>query len=454
MDEIVIPSSPPSSSVLSMSQDSPSSLQQRLQLVVRNRPEFWTYAIFWRASTDDNGRLFLSYADGHFQGTKDGQTSSKFNERKKAMKEIHALFNDTQLDTDKSMEGEFREVEWFYMMSLIRSFSTSDEIPFKAFNSGSLIWLTGGQQLQFYNCERAKEAHLHGIETLVCIPTSTGVLELGSCAFIRENWALIQHAKSLFESDIAMERIQQPGPETICFADIGILSSIHDQESMDVLPKKEVRSSFYLESEHSDSDCPLLDNITTPKKKRGRKPGLGKDGPINHVEAERQRREKLNHRFYALRAVVPNVSRMDKASLLADAVSYIGELKTKVNELESQLHQRERKKLKMERNEVTGNQSPTTATSSVVDQSSGAGVQLEVEVKMVASDAMIRVQSENVSYPSARLMSALRDLEIQVHHASMSSINDLMLQDVVVRVPDELESEDGLRAALLKRLDI
>lgn len=88
---------------------------------------------------------------------------------------------------------------------------------------------------------------------------------------------------------------------------------------------------------HSDSDGP--GKRPPAKKKRGRKPGLNRETPpVNHVEAERQRREKLNHRFYALRSVVPNVSRMDKASLLSDAVAYINELKAKIEELESQVN--------------------------------------------------------------------------------------------------------------------
>jgi len=141
---------------------------------------------------------------------------------------------------------------------------------------------------------------------------------------------------------------------------------------------------------------------------------------------------------------------MDKASLLSDAVSYINELKTKIDELESQL-QRESKKVKLEMADTMDNQSTTTS----VDQTrpNSGGFALEVEIKIVGLDAMIRVQSENVNYPSARLLGALRDLELQIHHASMSCVNELMLQDVVVRVPEGLRTEEGLKTALLRRLE-
>ena len=58
-----------------------------------------------------------------------------------------------------------------------------------------------------------------------------------------------------------------------------------------------------------------------------------------------------------------------------------------------------------------------------------------------------------MNHPGARLMGALRDLEFQVHHASMSCVNDLMLQDVVVKLPNGMRSEEGLKSAILMRLD-
>ncbi|KAA8525713.1 hypothetical protein F0562_007568 [Nyssa sinensis] len=440
MDEIISSSS---SSSLMFQATSPA-LQQRLQFIIQNRPEWWVYAIFWQATKDTHDRFLLSWGDGHFRGTKglaskasNGNTQPRFGfdlERKKVARGIQALFSDNPSDVAGLVDGEVTDSEWFFMVSVTRSFVAGDDIVGRAFRSGTYVWLAGDQELQFYDCERAKEAHLHGIQTLVCIATPFGVVELGSSDIIKEDWGVMQLAKSLF----GPEREKQQEVDTMKEA-VGI----NGRSSSDSGP--------------SDFEGPFASASTldVPSKKRGRKPSIGKETGQNHVEAERQRREKLNHRFYALRSVVPNVSKMDKASLLADAVTYIKELKAKIEDLEIKVRV-ESQKRKMVAFDMHETQSTSTTGDHTQRSSTSYGaIGMDVDVKILGSDAMIRVQCPDVNYPSARLMDALRDLEFRVHHASVSNVKQLMLHDVVVKVPDGFSfSEEALRAAILRRLQI
>ncbi|KAG2704861.1 hypothetical protein I3760_05G026300 [Carya illinoinensis] len=56
----------------------------------------------------------------------------------------------------------------------------------------------------------------------------------------------------------------------------------------------------------------------------------------DHIIAERKRREKLSQRFIALSAIVPGLKKMDKASVLGDAIKYLKQLQERVKTLEEQ----------------------------------------------------------------------------------------------------------------------
>jgi hypothetical protein len=155
------------------------------------------------------------------------------------------------------------------------------------------------------------------------------------------------------------------------------------------------------------------------------------------VESERQRREKLNCRFCDLRAAVPTVSRMDKASLLADAAQYIAELHARVAQLEADARH----------HAAVARWEPASAGGDAA-----AAVGGELYVRKVGRDAAVVRVTSGARHARAWLLGALRSLELQVQHACVSRARGVPTQDVLVDVPagaTALQDDDDLRAALL-----
>ncbi|KAL5229885.1 hypothetical protein ABZP36_028661 [Zizania latifolia] len=180
------------------------------------------------------------------------------------------------------------------------------------------------------------------------------------------------------------------------------------------------------------------ENPPAVMKRRGRKPGPRTDGPqVGHVEAERKRRDKLNRRFYDLRAAVPTVSGMDRASLLADAAAYIVELRGRVERLEA---------------EAWAPKAPSAAGAGLA----AGGLEFDLEVRMVDRvAAALRLTTSAAAathHAPALLMSVLRSLDMEVQHACVSRVGAVTVQDAVVDVPAALQDEGRLRTALLHRL--
>ncbi|XP_011094110.1 transcription factor bHLH35 [Sesamum indicum] len=60
-----------------------------------------------------------------------------------------------------------------------------------------------------------------------------------------------------------------------------------------------------------------------------------------NIVSERNRRKKLNERLYALRAVVPNITKMDKASIIRDAIEYIQALHDEERRIQAEISELE-----------------------------------------------------------------------------------------------------------------
>ncbi|KAH6818848.1 hypothetical protein C2S51_002451, partial [Perilla frutescens var. frutescens] len=118
----------------------------------------------------------------------------------------------------------------------------------------------------------------------------------------------------------------------------------------------------------------------------------------NHVMAERRRREKLNQRFIVLRSMVPFITKMDKASILADTIDYLKQLKKRIQELESKIGDMKKRKIRM------------------------SDADASVEVSIIESDALVEIECLQKPGLLSDFIQALRGLGIQITTVQ-SSIN-------------------------------
>ncbi|MED6211709.1 hypothetical protein PIB30_076300 [Stylosanthes scabra] len=206
-------------------------------------------------------------------------------------------------------------------------------------------------------------------------------------------------------NDFLLEKFQPPQQAPI-HIDFGVGSIVGEREVLN--------NSLSCKDEKS--------GVTQERRprKRGRKPANGREEPLNHVEAERQRREKLNQRFYALRAVVPNISKMDKASLLGDAIAHINELQAKLKVLESE-------------KPTFGNASKVGSSRFEVnheEMTCSSEVDIEANQKVV----IVRVSCPIDLHPASKLFQALKDSDMMsVLESTLDATNKHVFHTFVIK---------------------
>ncbi|KAL0739782.1 hypothetical protein Bca4012_081295 [Brassica carinata] len=397
----------------------------------------WNYAILWQQTVSRSGHQVLGWGDGCCRepNQSEGPVSRLEEEemrwqemRKRVLQKLQRVFGESDEDNYALSLENVTATETFFLASMYFFFNHGEGGPGRCFASGKHVWWLSDAVGSDDYCFRSFMAKSAGIRTVVMVPTDAGVLELGSVWSLPENVELVKSVQGLFTRRVEPSR--GGGVHKLFGQELNSLdhnSKGYTSQGSDVKVQEntanvidfacaEKRPASLLVAGGGGGAASVVEEKRP--KKRGRKPANGREEPLNHVEAERQRREKLNQRFYALRAVVPNISKMDKASLLEDAISYIKELQEKVKIIEAE--------------------GVRTESQEVVD------------VKAGEEEVVVRVVSPLESHPASRIIQAMRNSEVSVMESKLSSAEDTVFHTFVVKsnnMSDPVTKEKLIAAA-------
>lgn len=141
-----------------------------------------------------------------------------------------------------------------------------------------------------------------------------------------------------------------------------------------------------------------------------------------HIMAERKRRERLSQSFIALAALVPGLKKMDKVSVLADAIKYVKELKERLGVLEE-----ESQKTKPELICSDEDSSTTCDESNNVNESV-----FEVEARVSKQEIMIRIQCQKHKGLLVKMMSEIQSLHLFAVNSSVLPFGNSILDITII----------------------
>ncbi|KAG0579679.1 hypothetical protein KC19_4G116300 [Ceratodon purpureus] len=354
-------------------QTGPGGVQERLRSIVG--PKGWDYAVFWQLheetrSLDWTG-CCCSGAGAAGNDNLVASTSSRYLDSSTGCPDVKGYHPPIHICS--------------FLANMPSSVSLDSGIQGRVFLGGQPKWV---------HVDPSIDGQDTGVQTKVCIPVQSGLVELGVANHVTENAALVQYVRARCGEPWQSGISKQGSSGTSTGLDGSGGHGMVDQQAVKMYYSRHFPtnldsawpSSHPWEQEDPMLESQLMRNMdqeliqlpgstphfphhgTLAESPRGS--GLSKDdgevkqemrgessdcsdpmedddekgGPRSarrhlskNLVAERKRRKKLNERLYSLRALVPKITKMDRASILGDAIEYVKELQQQVKELQEEL---------------------------------------------------------------------------------------------------------------------
>ncbi|XP_050292039.1 transcription factor bHLH25-like isoform X1 [Quercus robur] len=177
----------------------------------------------------------------------------------------------------------------------------------------------------------------------------------------------------------------------------------------------------------------------------------------DHIIAERRRREKLGERFIALSAIVPGLKKMDKASVLGEAINYVKELQERIKLFEEQTKKRTVESVVFVKKSQLSADDDTSSCNENSDNYSDEAL-LEIEARISEKDVLIRIHCEKQKGAIVKILSEIEKLHLIVVNSSVLPFGNSTIDITIIAQKGNefnMTTKDlvkTLRVALLKEM--
>lgn len=169
-----------------------------------------------------------------------------------------------------------------------------------------------------------------------------------------------------------------------------------------------------------------------------------------HIMAERKRREKLSERLIALSAMVPGLKKMDKASVLGDAINYVKQLQEQVKTLEEQANKTKSVEsvVYVRKCELNSDQFDDFSSENNFSGGGGGGGSSsggahyeeplpEIEARSCEKNVLIRIHCEKRKGIVEKTVAEIEKLHLSVVNSSVISFGSSVLDITIIAQMDD-----------------
>ncbi|XP_047307090.1 transcription factor bHLH18-like [Impatiens glandulifera] len=157
-----------------------------------------------------------------------------------------------------------------------------------------------------------------------------------------------------------------------------------------------------------------------------------------HIMAERKRREKLGQRFIALSALIPGLKKMDKASVLTDAIKHLKQLQERVKILEAEIQKKKSmesvvlvKKKKYQ--EGRGEEDDDDRISFTVEEETLP----EIEIKRCSENVLIKIHCEKKKGILEKVIAEIQKFNLSFVNSNVLTFGETILDITILTTIDD-----------------